>query len=598
MLEPNYLQNVGDDLEKLYQELATEILVDIAERIKMNQDAMTSTTEYLNNKLKQLGLQQDWINKRLAEILHTSEEEVDRIMQQSAYKSIRDTFDRLEAGGYDTRGLEFSDQIKKGTSALWGDIQNLTRTTAQLASDTFMRYYDMAYLQVSSGAYSLDQATANTIDKLCREGLTKVSYPSGAQRSIEAAVRLAVRTAVNQNALACEKSVIDELDINLVQTSAHVGARPSHAAWQGKVFWVNHPEGKYENFYEATGYGTGAGLGGWNCRHSFTAYFPGISEDYNKPVNPRENERIYQMEQKQRSYERNMRKWDRERRVKAAAGLDTTKEDYWYKYNKMRLKELVDASNGYLKRDYSAEKIGGTKGRPYKPVRIPKKSIEYKEPDYKEEGSKKKSTKDYRVSWKKIHSPEYKSAFEKITDNKELQETMYQDVKSMLQRNQSTKNEDLYAYDLTTGKRIDFVLSDGGNKRAINETPKFKEKTKAALRAGHTVLFAHNHPGGAIPGTRDLGTLQKKEGNARGVTFGHSGNIYLFDKPDSPITKLDVDVASTKARKYNDLNNCDNETEKRETYLRYLSKIKNFKFEIVMEGEGRYEEEPETIEPD
>lgn len=379
MLEPNYLQNVGDDLEKLYQELATEILVDIAERIKMNQDAMTSTTEYLNNKLKQLGLQQDWINKRLAEILHTSEEEVDRIMQQSAYKSIRDTFDRLEAGGYDTSGLEFSDQIKKGTSALWGDIQNLTRTTAQLASDTFMRYYDMAYLQVSSGAYSLDQATANTIDKLCREGLTKVSYPSGAQRSIEAAVRLAVRTAVNQNALACEKSVIDELDINLVQTSAHMGARPSHAAWQGKVFWVNYPEGNYENFYEATGYGTGAGLGGWNCRHSFTAYFPGISEDYNKPVNPKENDRIYQMEQKQRSYERNMRKWDRERRVKAAAGLDTTKEDYWYKYNKTRLKELVDASNGYLKRDYSAEKIGGTKGRPYKPVRIPKQRLTYKE---------------------------------------------------------------------------------------------------------------------------------------------------------------------------------------------------------------------------
>lgn len=375
MLEPNYLQNVGDDLEKLYQELATEILVDIAERIKMNQDAMTSTTEYLNNKLKQLGLQQDWINKRLAEILHTSEEEVDRIMQQSAYKSIRDTFDRLEAGGYDTNGLEFSDQIKKGTSALWGDIQNLTRTTAQLASDTFMRYYDMAYLQVSSGAYSLDQATANTIDKLCREGLTKVSYPSGAQRSIEAAVRLAVRTAVNQNALACEKSVIEELDINLVQTSAHMGARPSHAAWQGKVFWVNYPEGNYENFYEATGYGTGAGLGGWNCRHSFTAYFPGISEDYNKPVNPKENDRIYQMEQKQRPYERNMRKWDRERRVKAAAGLDTTKEDYWYKYNKMRLKELVDASKGRLKRDYSAEKIGGTKGRPYKPVRRPKRRV-------------------------------------------------------------------------------------------------------------------------------------------------------------------------------------------------------------------------------
>lgn len=51
------------------------------------------------------------------------------------------------------------------------------------------------------------------------------------------------------------------------------------------------------------------------------------------------------------------------------------KEDYWYKYNKMKLKELVDASNGYLKRDYSAEKIGGTKDRPYKPVRRPKKRV-------------------------------------------------------------------------------------------------------------------------------------------------------------------------------------------------------------------------------
>lgn len=35
----------------------------------------------------------------------------------------------------------------------------------------------------------------------------------------------------------------------------------------------------------------------------------------------------------------------------------------------------MDASKGQLKRDYSAEKIGGTKGRPYKPVRIPKKRI-------------------------------------------------------------------------------------------------------------------------------------------------------------------------------------------------------------------------------
>lgn len=35
----------------------------------------------------------------------------------------------------------------------------------------------------------------------------------------------------------------------------------------------------------------------------------------------------------------------------------------------------MDASKGRLKRDYSAEKIGGTKGRPYKPVRRPKRRV-------------------------------------------------------------------------------------------------------------------------------------------------------------------------------------------------------------------------------
>lgn len=35
---------------------------------------------------------------------------------------------------------------------------------------------------------------------------------------------------------------------------------------------------EYPDFVESTGYGTGEGLGGWNCRHTFYPFFPGISE--------------------------------------------------------------------------------------------------------------------------------------------------------------------------------------------------------------------------------------------------------------------------------------------------------------------------------
>lgn len=63
----------------------------------------------------------------------------------------------------------------------------------------------------------------------------------------------------------------------------------------------------------------------------------------------------------------------------------------------------MDASKGQLKRDYSAEKIGGTKGRPYKPVRIPKKQLEYSEPHEEEKKESRKGTRTALTGRLQIH---------------------------------------------------------------------------------------------------------------------------------------------------------------------------------------------------
>lgn len=65
---------------------------------------------------------------------------------------------------------------------------------------------------------------------------------------------------------------------DLVEVTAHAGARPEHQLWQGKVYSRSGTSKKYPGLKEATGYGTGPGLGGWNCRHSFFPYFEDISE--------------------------------------------------------------------------------------------------------------------------------------------------------------------------------------------------------------------------------------------------------------------------------------------------------------------------------
>ncbi len=354
-LTPDYLQKCSDEIDQIFWKLGTRILKDIADRIR-HAGGMTSTTEYLNEKLRVFGLQQSMINEMIAVALKTEQSEVDKLMEESTAKSTRQLFENLVAAGYDTTGLEFRDQILKSTNVLNNELTNLTRTTAQLGSARMMDAFDQAYLQVSSGAYSFDEAVANACQKLAREGLGMVEYPSGAHRSIEAAVRVAVRTSVNQNALQCEMDAIKKMGINLVQTSSHLGARPTHAVWQGKVFWLNKEDPRYENFYEATGYGTATGLGGYNCRHSFYPYFEELGEKTYEHFDEEKNRKYYEQEQKQRYLERKVREWDRRVQILKAGGQNTAEASRWKKYYKDQLDDLVKNSNGFLKRDYAAEK--------------------------------------------------------------------------------------------------------------------------------------------------------------------------------------------------------------------------------------------------
>ena len=81
----------------------------------------------------------------------------------------------------------------------------------------------------------------------------------------------------------------------------------SHALWQGKVYSISGKSKKYPKLSTATGYGTGGGLKGWNCRHDFYPFFEGISERANLPVDVTENNRQYELSQKQRAMERSIR---------------------------------------------------------------------------------------------------------------------------------------------------------------------------------------------------------------------------------------------------------------------------------------------------
>ena len=143
-------------------------------------------------------------------------------------------------------------------------------------------------------------------------------YPSGHRDTIETATLRCVRTGVSQASAQIQMARMDEMDCDLVLVSSHMGARPSHQVWQGKIYSRSGTSKKYPDFVSSTGYGTGEGLCGWNCRHNFSPYYEGQGNPFER-YDDKENRELYEKTQEQRAMERAIRKSKREKETLADA---------------------------------------------------------------------------------------------------------------------------------------------------------------------------------------------------------------------------------------------------------------------------------------
>ena len=331
ILTPRYLAGVADGVVDIFSQAENEILADIARRI-VKTGSVTNTAGWELQKMREAGMLNENTVKQLAAATNKSEAEIQRMLKESYKRALSFDVDVIPAD------LKMSwTQIKdnpafraimlQGMNNANQLVSNFTKTTAGAAQVAFFNSLDVSYLQYVTGALTREEAVRGALKKLAQQGIYKIAYPQDNggvyQTSVENAVRRALTTAVNQSCAKLQLANCDMLGTDLVETTAHIGARPSHAVWQGKVFSRSGSNSKYPNFEESTGYGTGAGLCGWNCRHSFFPYFEG----YSKPAydmgkfDSEENAKLYEVEQKQRRYERMVRETKREVAT-LEAGLD------------------------------------------------------------------------------------------------------------------------------------------------------------------------------------------------------------------------------------------------------------------------------------
>ena len=249
----------------------------------------------------------------------------------------------------------------------YSDLSRLTLTTAATSQEAFVREANRAVSKVRSGAFTYDAAIKTAVDDLADAGVTTVQYENGkpVRRSIESAVRMNILTGINQTAAQMTLNNCDAVECDLVETSAHLGARPEHEEWQGQIFSRSGKNPNYRPF-SVCGLGSPTGICGINCRHSFYPYFEGMEKEYTeKELDQMASEKVtyngktftrYEGEQALRSIERNIRLYKRVALTQDAAGLDNTKARQ--KIGEWQAKARDFTKQTGIERDSTREHVG------------------------------------------------------------------------------------------------------------------------------------------------------------------------------------------------------------------------------------------------
>lgn len=338
MLPPDYFTHKEDRLLELYRQLEDFILKDITRRL-LSAGEMTSTADRLIYKLQMMGESREEIQKRLSEMTGLAREELRAILQDAVLTSWKNDASTLRE-----LGVELSNPLENAAvirvmdaeyKKSLGELTNLTRTTMEQSQRDLINMLDEADMRVASGVQSYSAAVCDILDRYAGKGI-EVSYPTGTKRTLEAAVRCCVVTSMNQTAAQVTNQYIVEAQCEYVLVSAHLGARTQpkgqpplagHDNWQGRVYRIVGSEPEYPNLLESTGYdiepdtGIGKvvnplGLHGYNCRHSHKPWDirlrnPYVDENGNLKIDSEENKKLYELQQKQRAMERNIRKTKR-----------------------------------------------------------------------------------------------------------------------------------------------------------------------------------------------------------------------------------------------------------------------------------------------
>lgn len=360
-ITPSNFDKFTNPITDQYRKLETEIFTMIAERLKTNEDyAQDEVFQWQVEKLNQM----DLINRETIELLSKmtgkTEKEITKALDEVAALTLETVDDQVGQVYEQAKGADLIDAFivltmmeefkplpmpiyyepvkQASTQRLYREVNTFIHEsliTSNLGTGSVAQMYrniiNEATSRVLAGGITINQAITETVIKWSKKGVVTGFIDKGGnawtlERYAETVIRATVKNVYNDITL----NRMSEYGTDLALMSSLSDPREACSHTQGKVVFTKESHlntTKYPSIYDY-GYGRPEGTLGINCRHRLFPWFEGISENNQPQYTEEEMTKGREERQKQRYYERQIRKAKQSLKIAQTTGDEIAIQRY------------------------------------------------------------------------------------------------------------------------------------------------------------------------------------------------------------------------------------------------------------------------------
>lgn len=302
-------RHIGEEFQEEinWTQWQAEMLNGLAQYKYENADKLQGYYSTINDEIEQ--------TIRQAYQLGESEQEIELLKAiQEGFKADK-TANAMQGSFFKVNKEKLNSLIKATTE----DMSKAENAILRMTNDVYRQTIFKTQMFYNSGASTLWKAVDMATKDFLSAGINCIEYKNGARVNIASYSEMALRTANKRANLMGSANKRMEYGIHTVKITSHNSACPMCIQWQGKVYYddvygeVTPAERRGLRYYPLLSNAVKGGMFHPNCKNGLSTYYEGINQPPKEPTKEEIEEmtRRYNLEQRQRECERNIRKYKR-----------------------------------------------------------------------------------------------------------------------------------------------------------------------------------------------------------------------------------------------------------------------------------------------